>query len=249
MKKPRNYWTKENCSIEAFKYSTKSEFKKKSSGAYDACIRNKWIDGVSNHVLRLGNRHKKCIYSYEFSDNHVYVGLTSNIEERQKRRDRNIKDSVTEHILKTNLQPNRILLTKYIEVNKAIKMEEYYVNKYNENGWNILNKVKTGAIGGNIVKLTKEFCTKEALKYKTKTDFNKGNSSAYVTARKEKWINDICKHMTRPLVHNFKYTYDVCEEEALKYDNVSDFNKLSTSIYVTSCRNKWLKEICKHMKK
>lgn len=248
VRKPRNYWTFEKCKEEALKYKTKIEFKKKSAGAYDKCLKRKWIDSVCKHMLIIGNKIKRCIYSYEFSDNYVYVGLTYNIELRQKIRDYNVNDSVTKHILLTKLIPVRKILTKYVAIDKAIKLEEYYVNKYKKEGWYILNKVKTGATGFIERIWTKEKCYAEALKYNSKVEFSKGSSSAYSIAKREKWLSDICSHMSRPKVHNFKYTYDVCKTEALKFTNSKDFNTLSHSIYVTSCRNKWLSEITKHMK-
>jgi hypothetical protein len=199
-------------------------------------------------MIRMGNRYNKCIYSYEFSDNHVYVGLTYNIEERQKNRDNNINDSVTKYINKTNLIPIRIQLTEFLSVNESIRLEEFYVNKYKNEGWDILNKVKTGAIGGGVIKWNFKSCQNEALKYNNKTEFGKYSSSAYVTAKKQKWIEIICKHMKRPIAHNFKYNIDNCQKEALKYTSRSEFNKYSHSIYVTSCVNKWLDVICGHMK-
>jgi hypothetical protein len=42
---------------------------------------------------------------------------------------------------------------------------------------------------------TKEKCYEEALKYKTRTTYQKSNHSSYEVARKNKWLNEICKHM------------------------------------------------------
>ncbi len=33
----------------------------------------------------IGNKFKRCIYAYEFSDNYVYVGLTLNLDKRNNR--------------------------------------------------------------------------------------------------------------------------------------------------------------------
>jgi predicted GIY-YIG superfamily endonuclease len=44
MRKPNGYWTKEKCKEEIEKYTSRSEFQKKSKGAYKACFKNKWID-------------------------------------------------------------------------------------------------------------------------------------------------------------------------------------------------------------
>ncbi len=47
-------------------------------------------------------------------------------------------------------------------------------------------------------KWTKEECGKEALKYKTRNNFIKGNRKAYRSAVNNGWIDDICSHMTSP---------------------------------------------------
>lgn len=44
---------------------------------------------------------------------------------------------------------------------------------------------------------TKERCLEEALKYKTKKEFNKLSKSAYIKSWKEGWIKEICSHMTK----------------------------------------------------
>lgn len=42
---------------------------------------------------------------------------------------------------------------------------------------------------------TKERCAEEAKKYKTKKEFRKGSGGAWSSANREKWMDDICKHM------------------------------------------------------
>ena len=54
MIKPRNYWTKEKCQEEALKYNSRGQFCK-SKGAYWACIKNKWLDEVCSHMIKLIN--------------------------------------------------------------------------------------------------------------------------------------------------------------------------------------------------
>ena len=53
--KPINYWTYENCKVEALKYDTRNEFRIKSSGAYASVLRNGWIDEVCIHMIRIVN--------------------------------------------------------------------------------------------------------------------------------------------------------------------------------------------------
>jgi hypothetical protein len=42
---------------------------------------------------------------------------------------------------------------------------------------------------------TKEKCQEVALKYKNKTEFNKGHSQVYAVSLVNKWLNEICSHM------------------------------------------------------
>lgn len=63
MKKKKGFWTKKNCLIELKKYNSRSEFKKKSSGAWCAANKNNWLDDLYN-VVELDNNirwHQKDI--------------------------------------------------------------------------------------------------------------------------------------------------------------------------------------------
>ena len=64
---------------------------------------------------------------------------------------------------------------------------------------------------------TYEKCKEEALKYKSILEFKKCNRTAYGIVCKNKWGPDIYSHMIRPKPTNFKWDYDSCKEEALKY--------------------------------
>lgn len=141
------------------------------------------------------NKQKRLIYSYEFPDEHVYVGLTCYPQKRNYFH-MNCKDSqVHKYMNKTGFIPNRKFLTEYIDVKNAQKQEGKWVKKYQNWGWNILNKIKTGSIGGSVVYWTKEKCKKEALKYDDRVTFAKKSTSAYISARKNKWLGDVCEHM------------------------------------------------------
>ena len=78
----RNYWTKEKCKEVASTCETKSEFKKKYARAYNISRKNNWLNEFCSHMKIIGNKMFRCIYSIEFSDNNIYVGLTFNINSR-----------------------------------------------------------------------------------------------------------------------------------------------------------------------
>jgi len=47
---------------------------------------------------------------------------------------------------------------------------------------------------------------------------------------------------------NGYWTFDRCKQEAAKYNKKSEFEKGSGSAYIISLKNKWIDEICPHMK-
>ncbi len=93
-----------------------------------------------------------------------------------------------------------IQLTDYIEEELAIKKENEYVKKYKNDGWEILNKIKTGSVGGlyngkHTTYWTKERCKDESIKYKSRYSFQKNSGSAYSSAFKNGWLDEICSHI------------------------------------------------------
>jgi predicted GIY-YIG superfamily endonuclease len=196
--KDKDYWTKENCQKEALKYNYKTDFIKNSPNYYQKSVKNNWIDDICSHMEIVGNRYNRLIYVYEFADNHCYIGLTGNLNRRNNQhtgKEKNSKSSVFEHINNTKLIPKLIKLTDYIHIEDAIIKEKYYVEKYIENGWIILNKIKTGGLGGNKLKWHKDACQKEALKYNKRGHFAKKSQGAYSSSLKNQWLNEICNHM------------------------------------------------------
>jgi len=247
-RKGRNYWNKENCMAVALKYTTRSEFKLDFPSAYISARRNGFIDEICSHMIKLGDRCHRCIYSHEFSDNYVYVGLTGNIKKRLIWRKNNPNDAVTKHISETGLIPNFIQLTDYIEINEASKLEGIFLEKYKNNNWILLNVAKTGTIGGNNLIWTKEKCGTVALKYNTRNDFRINSGSAYNSAQMNEWLDDICSHMEK-FKRKIYWSFDKCEKEALKYNTKKEFKTKSSSAYSTSVKNGWVDKICKHMEK
>ena len=153
-KLPSGYWNNiENCQIRALKYQTKTEFFKYSPHVYTISRKNGWLDDICQHMIPIGSKYKRCIYSYEFADNHVYVGLTYNLNKRKHNRDQDNCDAVTIYKNKTNLIPTIKQLTEYLPVKDAIKLEGKYLRKYINEGWIALNRCKTGGIGGSLINL------------------------------------------------------------------------------------------------
>ena len=248
--KPRGYWDiKENCLQESLKYETRSEFYKGSGSAYRSSLRNGWLDDICKDMEVVGNLKMRCIYVFEFQDNYAYVGLTYNLKTRYNEHMNKIDCVVYKHIEGTNLTPKFIQLTDYMDEELATKEETEWENKYISEGWNMLNIKKTGGLGGCIVKWDYVSCKKEALKYETRSEFQKGSNGAYNSSWKNGWLDDICGHMVEGKKPNGYWTKEKCREESLKYNNRIEFRKGSGSAYRSSLKNGWLEEFFPKTKK
>lgn len=251
-RKSYGHWQiKENCKLEALKYQTRSTFAKNSERAYNVSREKGWLDEICRHMIVVGNYYNKCIYACEFPNNFVYVGLTYNFEER-KSAHLNVNgkklSSVTKFIIETNLVPNIIRLTEYISTIEAIRLEEFYLKKYIQEGWYVLNQAKTGSIGGRPIIWDFNNCKNEALKYETRNEFRVKSSGAYDAAHKHGWLNDITIHMLQYRKYEGFWTKVNCQKEALKYNKRTIFARKSAGAYDAAHRNNWLNDICKHMK-
>lgn len=245
MRKHRGYWTKEKCHEEALKYKYVVDFINGSNGAFQKAHKQNWLSNICGHMIPSGNMIMRCIYSYEFSDNYAYVGLTYNMDKRIINRLKDKTDSVTMHINKTKITPIIKQLTDYIDVIDAIKMEEFYVNLYKDNGWFILNKVKTGSIGGSTIKWTYEKCQTEALKYNNLKDLKNTNRQLYDIIYQNKWNNELFKHMN--IIKRIKWSYDSCYEIAKTCNNKKEFEHKNASAYHFAVKNNILNDMCNHM--
>ena len=241
--KPKGYWTKEKCAEEALKYNNKKDFSQESKGAYCRANKEKWLTDICKHMKRENNINR-CIYSYEFSDNSVYVGLTDNIKIRNNQHKKSINSTVYKYSKKSKRIPILKQLTDFIDANKAFELEGFYVEEYRKNGWNILNVAKTGSLGGISIKWTVKKIIIEALKYNNKNDFYKNSSGAYAAARRLKILDKVCSHM---IINQIRWTKESCQLEAIKYKSRSEFRDDSPSSYQKSLKNGWIDEICSHM--
>ena len=98
------------------------------------------------------------------------------------------------------------------------------------------------------MKWTKEKCKEEALKYTTRSEFQKKNHSSYNSALNNKWLDEICSHMEYKQKKNGYWTKEKCQEEALKYNTRMDFFNKNSGVYSKCVKKKWLDDVCLHMK-
>jgi predicted GIY-YIG superfamily endonuclease len=243
-------WTYDEVKNIAFQYPTKKEWRDGNSKSYSWALSNlspEEYDEITTHMEPLGNMANRMIYSFEFPDKAVYVGLTFNSKKRFNQHLNSIKSAVNKYIQETGLTPIFKKHTDYISKEDAIKMEGQIEDQYRQNGWKILNIAKTGALGSSILKWTFDEVQKEALKYKTRTEFENKNGSAYQAARKRGWLDDVTKHMT--LLRPQRYTDEELKDIAKKYNNIKDFEENDYGAYQAAHNRGIYKDITKHIQR
>jgi hypothetical protein len=93
----------------------------------------------------------------------------------------------------------------------------------------------------------KERCAEEALKYKTKAEWQKNGGSSYNVASRNGWIAELTQHMENKIKPNGYWTKERCGQEALKYKTRGEWQKNSSASYTSASKNGWVDELCQHM--
>lgn len=236
------YWTKERC-IEAAKKcanngESKQMFVKKYSTAHREILKNNWENEVFIVFPILGNLYKRCIYAYEFSDNFVYVGLTCNMYKRNRDHHYKKDSAVYTHIQESGLQPQLKVISDFMNIEKAQEKEEETLKKYINKGWNILNRVKTGALGHGFPIWSKDLCRKIASQYITLKSFSDSEPMCYGAMQRQGWTKELCSHMKRR-----KVSLSEMKTAVVKYDTILDFRRGDYKIYSAAQRQGLLDQI------
>ena len=236
LKKPAGYWTKERCKEEALIYKTKSDFLRNSSVAYMVSNKNCWSNEICSHMIPLTNTSNRLIYLFEFEDNFVYIGLTWNSKQRFNDHMREKDSSVFKHMKKTNSIPKYSELTDYIEMNEASEKEIYYIELYRSKGYNILNKIKGGGVGGSNKKdWSYGKCKNIANMYYSRTEFSKKNRYVFEKCKKNNWLDDF-------FTKRIEWNYENCKIESEKYSNRNEFHDKKRTVYDRCKKNNWLND-------
>ena len=245
--KSRGYWTYERCEDIVSKYKTVKDLYTYDKSVYVKISKMKWINLLKNLEYSSNNILKRLIYVYEFHDRHCYVGLTYNISKRNKQHISDKNSSVYNYIINTGQYPNLIIKTSLIDVELAVLEEENILNFYIKNGWNVLNKSKTGSIGG-FTTINIQKCIDEVKKYKKLSDFIKNSKKYYWYITKHNLHND--NIIIKELIDNIRVTNkpgkfkskEECEKESLKYKTKTEFQLGSKTAWNYSRKNGWLYE-------
>ena len=199
-----------------------SEFERKHGGAYNRAKVMGWYDDITwfeipeQYKGDLG-ASKHVVYAYEDVEaNVVYVGLTNDIKRRHREHShphKHKKNSpVYEYFISRGIGvPEPRILAENLTPLESREVEDKRLQRYKEEGWNVINSAKTGRVSGSIGSYTRiwtdEALRTEAAKYRTRKEFSDGSPSAYSTAYNRGILDDlglIDEHPSKRPVRNIE---------------------------------------------
>lgn len=252
IKKTNGYWTRERCEAEARKYQSKGDFLKGCSAAHHASVVNGWLDDYDwmiDQRIDIIKGKIDSVYVYLFEDTKAaYVGRT--LMRRQKKRDRehifNLdNDNVARYAKKHNVPvPPMKILESNLTLEKGLDREDYWRRWYEDHGYTMLNRLATGIGKGSLGgishgKWNRKTCYTEAKKYKSASEFEKANGSAYDAARRNGWIKD---YTWFDVLWKAKWDKESCYKEAKKYKTRAEFYQNSAGAYKKALEKEWIEE-------
>lgn len=240
-------YTYEICRETALRYSTLRDFSKENPSMYTVAQRHGWIQDFCwlKRSVNIFNGHNDNVYAYFFDDLHaVYIGRTISPASRHHSHSTDIKSTVFKFACRNLVDvPQMTILETDLSVQEGLEREDYYRNKFDEDGWYVINIAKTGTKSGSLGglgkgKLTRKFCYDVAKKYESLKDFRTLDASVYNCAVKKGWVADYTwLHKAKA---NGYWTYEMCCEESKKYNTRNSFRRGSSSAYGAALKNGWI---------
>ena len=225
------------------KYYSRSDLWRDSHRLHYFLEKMGWLDKIEHLKPKTDETTlNHCVYVYEFKEyNTAYIGRTNDLKRRHNQHLRSQKDCIYRFIEEKgikNVELPRVIYEK-IGPSESQEKEKEQLEKYISDGWNVLNKAKTGSLGMLKYKYSRKICYELAKKFDTKKAFREANRGAYFTAMAKGWLNDYAwlKHAEMP---KRIYTYEECKKAAVKCESRTEFMHKHWLMYDQSFKNGWL---------
>jgi hypothetical protein len=257
--KPRGYWTLERCKESASKYSNKTDWQKSvDSGAYGSALKNGWIDYCCGHMISKYKPHGYWTIETCQADALLYKTRTDwQVQSPAwSTAQRNGWIDLCCGHMQVNKTPKgfwtlekcRTESIKFKTIKSWVSGHPASYHSAHKNGWiEILSEhmTRTSLHKGY---WTEDRCKIDALKFQTRAEWKK-NSSAYSIALRNGWIFNCTQHMILKSKPSNYWTFERCQNDALKYIQISKWRENNTSAYQAAQRKGWLDQCCTHMTK
>lgn len=240
-------WTNEKIKYSALQYNTRSEWRKAFAGAYQAAYKKNILIECCAHMKYITNPFKDdigIIYGYFFNDKSVYIGLT--IETLKKRHRRHISNKYHKTIkskIDQGYTYNLLILEDNIPNGILSEREIFYIQKYKDDNYIILNKHMGGSRGA-LLKISTESIRISAKKYQSRTEWRQNDPKKYDAAYRRDIIDKCCEHMI-PLQNS--YNDNDLIEKSKKYNSVKEWKNSDINSYNAAYRKGILESCTTHM--
>ncbi|SHH56421.1 GIY-YIG nuclease family protein [Ferrimonas marina] len=92
-------------------------------------------------------------------------------------------------------------------------------------------------------------CQREADRFQTRTEFQKGSPSAHQAAKRNGWLEEMTQNYPNTIHPANYWTKERCWAEALQFQARKPFQVGSSSAYKAARLHGWLDDICSHMRR
>lgn len=241
-------WFRNTCRKEAQKYQTRAEFSRMANGAYEAAIKNGWLDEVCAHMRR--QRVRKWTKELLAAE----VRKFSVLSEFRSRSRSAYEAAIKLRCLRELTTHLRRRVAKRKELAPPEDRKPCSLTGPHGAGRNPPRSSPQRLDSGQSKQKPSGFWTfervkEEALKYASKKEFSKSANGAYDKAKRRKWIDSVCDHMrssSKP--RGYWDNKERVLTTAKKFRSRTEFTKCNGSAYYAAIRNGWLDEACAHMK-
>jgi hypothetical protein len=202
--KPRGWWTLERCQEEALKYDTRKAFEVGANSAYQIAKRNGWSSQICKHMAT-GRQARKWTFEACRTKALKYESRTAFKNEAGSAYhaawENGWLGQICAHMHKADMTRRWDFENCHAE---ALKYETRGAFECGSTGaYNAARRKHwLDQVCGHMLEVFKprghwtfERCQAEALKYKTRKSLELGTISAYQTARRNGWLDQICEHM------------------------------------------------------
>lgn len=239
-------YTEKKIIEEAKKYKYLKEFREQSPKYYTAALWRKMIDNLG--LERDRNPYADNVYSlygYKFEATHsIYIGVTDNKKRRYNEHRKNKGSPVYKHAKENNIEiPEPIYFKEDLMAFDALDYEDEYILRYKEEGWNVLNKAKTGRKQGSlgaVKKITNKKITDAASTCQYVREFELKYPNLCKIARERGVINELgLKYLKSK---NGTCTEEYCYNIARNYRTIEDFTRDYQGVVGVARKNGWFKQ-------
>jgi hypothetical protein len=211
---------------------------------------HEFYNDICKHMIPQGNLNNRIIYVFKFYDDNgnkhsAYIGLTYNINKRNEHHFNDKKSTICKFI---NENPSfryeqEILTDDFVIPDIAKRLEKEYIQKFKNEGWNILNIARAGGLGSG-EKIKNEELKKVTEKYNNVYDFVRKEPNVNRILSKRGLYKEYTQHMKKRIKEFKLYTEDEILCAAKECNSYNDFIlKYRTTMYEQSRRRSRLQRI------